>query len=131
MGNPSGSLSTANTYNGQMLGYWCEPDGVLDPIAWFCGNSRAEGPREVATRAANPWGLFDVLGNVAEWNHDWSPLSTPTDAVDPWGPATGTHRVERGGSAYTQTMFARAASMAYAAPGARYKWNGFRIARTR
>ncbi|TVQ97079.1 MAG: hypothetical protein EA398_15070 [Deltaproteobacteria bacterium] len=42
------------------------PQPSQDPIAWWCGNSDGQ-TQPVATRAANPWGLFDMLGNVFEW----------------------------------------------------------------
>ncbi|HUP58587.1 MAG TPA: formylglycine-generating enzyme family protein [Bdellovibrionota bacterium] len=38
----------------------------LDRYAWYSGNSGGT-PHRVGTRLANPWGLFDLYGNVAEW----------------------------------------------------------------
>lgn len=58
------------------------------------------GPKAVGSFAANPYGLFDVSGNVWEWTADWYDLhyysESPVD--NPMGPATGRYKVIRGGS---------------------------------
>jgi formylglycine-generating enzyme required for sulfatase activity len=56
--------------------------------------------RDVGQYAANPWGFFDMHGNVWEWTADWYQATYPTGnpVVDPTGPASGSHRVRRGGS---------------------------------
>jgi len=42
---------------------------LLDKYAWYADNSGGE-TKAVGTKEPNPWGLYDILGNVMEWTSD-------------------------------------------------------------
>ena len=98
---------------------------------WFPDPSRATGenvvPLHVGRTPANPWGLFDMHGNVEEWCLDWYGPYLERDASDPTGPPDGDFRVTRGGSHSTETYYLRSANRAAALPGERNWLIGFRV----
>lgn len=72
--------------------------GRIDDVAWYNGNSGGE-TQEVGKKAANAFGLYDMLGNVWEWCNDWYQRRYPEGRqVDYVGPKSGFERVLRGGS---------------------------------
>jgi formylglycine-generating enzyme required for sulfatase activity len=85
--------------------------------------------RDVGYYAANPWGFFDMHGNVWEWTADWYQTAYPTGnpVVDPTGPASGSHRVTRGGSWGVDGQHLRSARRNDITPSSRYNTLGFRV----
>ncbi len=148
----AGTKAAIYTGNLEILG---ERDGpALDPIAWYGGNSGVDfdleeghdssswperqyqhdqaGTRPVGLKKANPWGLYDMLGNVWEWTRDhWHDdyQGAPVDGSAWEGAGTGAGRVYRGGSWFGNARFVRAASRVDGDPGSRYVNLGFRCAR--
>lgn len=104
------------------------PQPNLDPIAWWCFNAGTR-TRSVASRAANPWGLYDMAGNVWEWT--WDRYADYTGAAtNPLGPESGTTRVVRGGEWLSVSAQSRSANRERWNPTYRNSTGGFRLVRT-
>jgi formylglycine-generating enzyme required for sulfatase activity/tRNA A-37 threonylcarbamoyl transferase component Bud32 len=109
-------------------------DERVNAIAWVNSNSGST-LRAVALLTPNPFGLFDVHGNVREWCEDWLDASyyrrfVDRPAVDPRGPESSSlgRRVNRGGSALARSLHARSSHRAGSIPDGRSPQIGFRVA---
>ena len=102
----------------------------LGEHAWYDENS-GNTTHPVGKKKPNPWGLYDMHGNVREWVQDWYAKdyyqNSPTS--DPEGPTTGEHRVLRGGSWIVGGQLLRSAARLRLDPGNRFVSFGFRLAR--
>jgi len=97
----------------------------------YAGGKKA-GCREktvaVKSLPPNPWGLYEMHGNVWEWCADWYDEYPALPAIDPTGSETGSSRVLRGGSWSNQGWRTRSANRGWYAPVNRDNYIGFRFA---
>jgi formylglycine-generating enzyme required for sulfatase activity len=104
--------------------FYGETDELLANYAWYLANSR-ERSWPGGRLKPNDFGLFDMLGNIAEWSGDRygdRPGDRPDNKVHVWMAGSGTYRAT---AAHLHTD-----TPDYALPRSEFNSYGFRIART-
>ena len=148
--------TTTSLYSGEEINVISDNNSPnLDPLGWYCGNcgrnyTKSEGcdvekgvdisnvpamqyrdPKgglhPVGKKQPNAYGLYDMLGNVAEWCADnYGPYSSATQN-DPQGPKQGSRRILRGGGFNYNAQSCRVSSRSCSTPEEKQPFVGFRI----
>ncbi len=128
--SPFANLSDATNRSVDTLG-WSLPSGAIPP--WRPADERFNDGFRVSSPAGsflpNPWGLFDMHGNAAEWTHSerrgHSTLLRETSRMSPFsGPD---RKVVRGGSWYDRPIRCRSAMRLAFWPDQKVYDVGFRV----
>ncbi len=107
-------------------------ESALGRYGWFKENAWDKDEKYahlVRQKLANPFGLFDMHGNVMEWCSDWygEKYYGESPSVDPAGPNDGEDRVNRGGCWGNSARCSRSACRGRNAPSNRGTLTGFRL----
>ncbi len=107
---------------------------AIGEYAWYRKNTVGVGEpfaHHVRQKKPNPWGLYDVHGNVDEWcrGRDDNGRIVSLQGKAPQVPESGIDRVYRGGSWYEDASACRTGSRAWGEPDFRWGALGFRVAR--
>ncbi|MFA6471082.1 MAG: SUMF1/EgtB/PvdO family nonheme iron enzyme [Candidatus Latescibacterota bacterium] len=104
-------------------------DGTFSTSKANHWNTGIYHPVEVGSYPKNPFGLYDMSGNVWEWCGDWYDSYSSSPAINPTGAETGSNRVGRGGRWYDNSWYCRSAYRVGINPS---NWDfsfGFRVVR--
>ena len=101
---------------------------TVDDVAWYTTNTNDTGSREVKTKQANGYGLYDMSGNVYEWCYDW--YGTVNSSTADTGASSGSTRVQRGGSWCGYGRGCQVSGRVGIYPYNRNLDNGFRVVRS-
>jgi len=100
---------------------------ALGEYAWFEDNS-SKTTHPVGEKKPNPWGLYDIYGNVWEWVMDTYEEYQPGEVTDPTGAEHGSYKVYRGGSGMFEAERCRSAYREWNPPEEHGRGLGFRLA---
>jgi sulfatase modifying factor 1 len=109
-------------------GYKFSGSNYIDDVCWYEDNSE-EMSHFVGTMQSNQLGICDMSGNLWEWVFDWSQQYQNEDETIVNDPQP-IHRVNRGGSWWDEEICCQVSHRGSDPPEAKFKFIGFRLART-
>lgn len=108
-------------------GYGFSGTNDMNSAMWYVDNANMK-PKNVKGKKANELGIYDMSGNAWEWCYDRADNYSADAQVDPVGPAEGTSRILRGGSAASRWDACRVTNRSFM-PAKNIKGTfGFRLA---
>lgn len=109
--------------------YWSDDLNFVEMLgyAWFDNNS-ANSTHPVGLKKPNPWGLYDMNGNVNEWCQDYYAPYPSGPQTDPLA-QEGSTRIKRGGGFYDFAWNARSAARNPETDPSSLELLGFRVVR--
>ena len=108
---------------------FCDKDDTLSQCSWFDENAERR-THTVGRLKSNPWGLYDLHGNVWEWCQDWHGEHAPGEVTESDG-VSPAFRVLRGGGYDSPAGDCRSlARRSYSPAKVRRKNVGLRLAAT-
>ena len=111
---------------------FCGDCALFNQYMWCSGSLTGYGSRPVGEKDPNPWGLYDVHGNVWEWVQDCyhaSYAGAPADG-SAWLVPSSSRRVVRSGSWHVWAKSCRSANRGDYPSDNRQATFGFRLARS-
>ena len=106
----------------------------LKSYDWYGENASSKYENRshpVGRKMANPWGLYDMYGNVYEWCQDcaaeWGDEYDAGEVVDPVGPTSGSYRVTRGSAFLNEAKHIASAKRGMRYPDLVASTYGFRV----
>jgi formylglycine-generating enzyme required for sulfatase activity/alpha-tubulin suppressor-like RCC1 family protein len=101
---------------------------ISDSDANWMNTNDDNQTQNVGQYNANPWGFFDMHGNVWEWTNDWKASYSENNVTDPKGPDMGSQKIVRGGSYSSHSSYVRSARRHSYETNATFSGIGFRLA---